>query len=264
MWMSRLPIFADRAIRWDSPGAVYPPGVYSPVMPARPRNLRIALITFALGGVLLVAGVSVALTRAPPRVLLVEPAGIKAISAEGASIIGLTTRDATVCQAGETLPAATDAVRVSVWAFLGSHVQVTAYRGSRVLTRGARNGAWTSDSVTVPVAPLRRTVSGVQLCFTFAPNSQPLMLLGPRSPPQLASAIVEAGAEGPERHLLRGHVSVEYLSPGSGSWWSRLSTLVRNAGFGRAFSGSWIALLIAALTLGAGALAVRLTLRELP
>ncbi len=226
--------------------------------------MRMAIVTFAAGGALVAAATAVALTRVPPRVVLVAPAGIKAVGNDGASIIGVTLHDATICQGPETLPAGITAIRVSVWAFLGAPVQVTAYRNSRVLTRGTHDGNWTSDSVTVPVTPLRQRASGVELCFTFAPNSEPLMLLGPRSPPRLASRIVETIAQRSNRGLLQGRVSIEYLAPGSGSWSSRLSAVVRNTGFGRAFSGSWITLLIAALTLGAGALAVRLTLRELP
>lgn len=63
---------------------------------------------------------------------------------------------------------------------------------------------------------------------------------------------------------LGGRVGVEYLAAGRGSWWSRLSSVAAHLGLGRAYSGAWIALLVAALMAAVGVLAVRLTARELP
>jgi hypothetical protein len=228
------------------------------------RPARAAVATFVVGAVAIAAVGSYALTRAPPRVALVSPPGIKAISEQGASAIVSTAGDPTVCQSGETLPRGVTGVRLSIWGFVGARVRVAAYGDGRLLTQGTHAADWTSDSVTVPVRPLSRATSNVRLCFTIGPNSEPLSLLGPQASRAPAATISEPGPLGtPGERLLRGRVSIEYLTPGQGSWWSRLSDVVRNVGFGRAFGGAWVALLIAALTLAAGALAVRLTLREL-
>jgi hypothetical protein len=62
---------------------------------------------------------------------------------------------------------------------------------------------------------------------------------------------------------LPGRIDIEYLGSGQGSWWSRLLPVARHMGLGRAFSGTWIVLLVAAMVAAVGALAGRLVLREL-
>ncbi|HTZ62841.1 MAG TPA: hypothetical protein VMB51_01925 [Solirubrobacteraceae bacterium] len=232
-------------------------------MPARAQHLRKAIATLVAGGALIAAGVAVALTHAPPRVVLVGAPGIKAVNERGASPLAATVGDATICQAGETLPRSATSVRLSIWGFLGARVHVSAWEGSRLLTQGRHDADWTSDSVTVPVTPLARTAYNVKLCFALAPNSEPLDLLGTRTPGGFAT-IVQPGPSGPEKHLLPGRVGIEYLAAGTGSWWSRLPEVAQHVGLGRAFAGTWITLLIVALMIAAAALAVRLMLRELP
>jgi hypothetical protein len=223
---------------------------------------RNAIFTFVAGGAIVAATTALALTNAPPRLVRVGAPGIKAINGGGASFVGEVLGDSTVCQAGETLPRGVTGVRVSVWAFFGARVHASIYDGPRLLTQGTHNGAWTGDSVTVPVAPLARTVQNARLCFAIGPNSEPLGLLGPPTPPRAAAQI-----HLPEGHgrplLLRGRMAVEYTAPGSGTWWSRIVEVARRIGLGRAFAGTWIALLIAALMAAVAALAVRFTLREL-
>lgn len=227
------------------------------------RNVTVALTA---GLALLAAVGAVTLTRSPPRVARVGVPGGDAHSA----LLANGASDFSVCQPDETLPAGVSGIRIALWAFYGANVHVRVYSGSQVLTEGSRGADWTSDSVTVPVKPLDRSTSGVTLCFGIGPNSQPILFLGSNAPAQEAAAI-DTGGDAPTpavavsaRELLRGRVGVEYLAAGTGSWWSRILTVARHMGLGRSYSGTWIALLVAALMLAVGALAIRLTLRELP
>jgi hypothetical protein len=229
-----------------------------------------AVITFVASGALMAAVGALVLTRAPPRIVLVGAPGIKAIGpSETVGIVDVTTGDLTVCQADEVLPRGVSAIRLSILGFYGSRVTLAAYRGSQLLTGGTRDADWTSDSVTVPVTPLGHPTSGVRLCFTLGPNSEPIIMLGSGVSEQQAAVIAKnsAAAANPTASpskTLYGRVGVEYLASGRGSWWSRVLSVARHVGLGRAYSGTWITLLLVALMAIVGGLAVRLTLRELP
>jgi hypothetical protein len=194
------------------------------------------------------AMVAVTLTKAPPRV--VDGVGSNAD-------MTFTTGDFAACQADEVLLHGVSAIRLGVAAGLGPAVHVRAYSGSRVLTQGSRSANWTGYSVTVSVAPLKRTVSHVKLCLAVGPNSGPVYIFGRNSLPQRAA--VSAGGQ-----TLPGRVGVEYLAAGSGSWWSRALSVARHMGIGHALSGSWVALLVAVLVGAVAALTTRLAWRELP
>jgi len=215
-------------------------------------------VTLALGVVLLAAVGAFALTRSPPGVVT---SGAAPTSAPLDQLRG----DISVCQTDEVLPADVSAIRLSMWAFLGWRIHVVAYSGTRPLTEGRRAADWTSDSVTVPVKPLSHATSNVVLCFAIGPNSEPVLLLGRTTPAQEAAAVltgIEPGSSYSGR--LPGRVGVEYLASGRGTWWSRAEEVAQRMGLGRSFSGTWIALLVAALMAAVGVLAVRLTLREIP
>jgi hypothetical protein len=228
--------------------------------------MRKVTVTLVVGVVLLAAASAVALTRSPPRVARV---GVPAGDAKDAPL-GKVLGDATICQPGETLPAGVSGVRIGMWAFYGAKMHVRVYSGSRVVTEGSRGPNWTSDSVTVPVRPVARQTSGVTVCVGIGPNSQPLLLLG-ASTPEKESATAALGVNAPtpaaaasSHALLGGRIGLEYLSAGRGSWWSRVSSVAKHLGLGRAYSGTWITFLLAALMAAVGALAIRLTLRVLP
>jgi hypothetical protein len=223
------------------------------------RNVKVTLAV----GLLLLAGVgAVTLTRAPVRVL-------RASGEPENAPLGVTIGDTVICQSGEVLPSGTSAIRLPVIAFFGSNVSVIAFRGSRILTAGTRGPNWTGVSVTVPVKPVRETTSDVKVCFGLAPNSEPLIIPGYLTPPAKAAVALPShtltpaaatSAGGP----LKGALAFEYLASGRDPWWSRILAVARHLGLGRAYSGTWIALLVAALMAVVGALAIRLTLRELP
>jgi hypothetical protein len=213
------------------------------------RAVKAVKVTLGVSIALTLAIVAVTLTRSPPRVVRA--------SSVGRGELGSTISEEETCQGNEVLPAGVSAIRVSLLAYYGARVRVTASSGPRVLAEGRRGGEWTGGSVTVPITPLKRTASHVTLCIAVGPNSEPIFLLGHGTPAREAAV---ATGEGP----VGGRVGVEYLATGRGSWWSRILPVARHMGLGHALSGTWVVLLIAALVGAVGLLAVRLTLRELP
>lgn len=231
--------------------------------------MKSAAITFAVGVALLAAAaIAVMLLSVPSRVVRVGKPGARAVGPAGAHVLAATTGSPTICQDGEVLPAGISGVRLSLWAFAGARVRVMAYRGSHLLLEGSHDADWIGDSVTVPVRPLRYQVSDARLCVAVGPNSEPLLLLGPTTPKRSGALVASYGTPvadlvaGKARQM-HGRVSIEYLAPTHRSWWSRLLEVARHLGLGRAYSGTWIALLLAALMLAVAALAIRSTLREL-
>jgi hypothetical protein len=107
----------------------------------------------------------------------------------------------------------------------------------------------------------------VNVCIGIGPNNQPLTLLGAEKPPaegdrgQLGVNSPTPAAAG--NSPVGGRLGLEYITAGSGSWLTRVTSVAKRMGFGRAFSGSWIALLVLALTAAVAILAIRLAVREL-
>jgi hypothetical protein len=226
--------------------------------------MRNAAITFCVGIALMVGVGAVVLTGSPPRVVRVGGR----VGIVGNLILHRATRQIAVCQPDETLPSHVSAIRLATLAFFGSPVRVVVYSGSLVLTEGSRGADWTGASATVPVKPVSHSTSRVTICFALAPNNEAILLWGVPTPLQRAAVfshsptLTEAAVASAGR-TLGGRVGVEYLAGGGSSWWSRLLTVARRMGLGRAFSGTWIALFVAALMVVVGALAVRLSLRDL-
>jgi hypothetical protein len=224
--------------------------------------VRNVSITLAAGVALLAVVGAITLTRSPPRVVRV---GQRGGDVTNTSLVHADI-DFTICQPDETLPAGVTGIRLALWAFYGSRLQLRVYKGSQVLTAGSRGADWTSDSVTVPVTPVAHSTSGVTLCFGLGPTSQPMSVLGAPTPTDRSASIHPGDSPIPASgaELLGGRMGVEYLAAGTGSWWSRILTVARHMGLGRSYSGTWIALLVAALMAAVGVLAIRLAWRELP
>jgi hypothetical protein len=212
------------------------------------RAVRVVRVTLGVGVALLVAVCGYALTRSPPRVLRA--------GAKPRVYFGGLYSDGGACQANEVLPAGVSAIRLSILAYVGARIRVTAYSGSRVLTEGTRGPEWTGTSVTVPVTPLSHSASDVKICFDVSPNSESLFPRGTEVPASEALT----GLNGEQ---LSGRLDIEYLGAGRGTWWSRVLTVATHMGLGRAFSGTWIVFLIAAMVAVVGILAGRLAVREL-
>jgi hypothetical protein len=230
--------------------------------------MRRAIATFGLGFALIAAVAAVTLAKAPPRLVRIGAPGVPGVNANGANALFSTTGYHTVCQAHEVLPAGISDFRVGIWAFYGSRLRVAAYEGSRLLTEGTRNASWTATSATVPVKPLAHQAPDATVCVAIGPTSEPMLLLGGHTSSAqgatlTAGGIPRGGAVKGGGQSLQGRESIEYLAPGRRSWWSQALSVARRLGLGRAFSGMWIALLIAALMAAVAVLAVRLALQEL-
>jgi hypothetical protein len=208
-----------------------------------------AKLTIALCLAIVAAIGAVTLSGSPPRVVR--------SSAKGEDEVGVTFSDASACQTNEVLPAGVQAIRLGLVAPFGPNVLVRAYSGSRILMEGRRAADWTGSSVTLLVKPLSHAVSGVKLCFELRSNSERVRALGVFTPPR--EAAVTSGGE-----PLQGRLSVEYLAAGRRSWWSLALSIARHMGIGHALSGTWVALLVAALMAAVAALTIRFALRELP
>jgi len=201
------------------------------------RNVKVTLV---VGVVLILAIGALTLTGSPVRTVRV--------GTYSNAVLTIVSSDTVVCQPKEVLPKGASAVRISVWAFLGSQVQVKAFSGSRVLTEGTRDADWTTNSVTVPVKPIERTTHNVLLCFSLSPNSEPMLIIGSKK------TLTQS---------LNGRVGMAYIASGRSSWWSRSLSVARHIGLGHVLSGTWIALFLAMLMAVVCVLAIRLTLREL-
>jgi hypothetical protein len=227
-----------------------------------------ATITIVLGVVVLAVVGAITLTDAPPRV--VRSVGRELVGRGENAPIAFATSHLVVCQANETLPAGVVGVRLWMRAFYGTPVHLALYQGSHILATGAHSAAWTGQSVTVPVTPLSYEVANVELCFAIGPNSEPVTILGAHAPARLRAVsarsenLSEPGVGATEGEPLAGRIEVEYLAAGNGSWWSRILEVARRMGLGRAVTGTWIALLAAALMAATATLAIRHALRELP
>ena len=154
------------------------------------------------------------------------------------------------CQGGEVLPADTSAVRLGMVVNIGPMVTVTARSGSLIVARGTRSAGWTGAVVTVPIGRVPHTVSHMTLCIAIARSVEPIELTGGVAP-------APAGREPSAK------VAVEYLRPGTRSWWSSAVSIAERLGLGRAPRGRWVALIPIALMVAATLLTSWLVLTQL-
>jgi hypothetical protein len=210
-------------------------------------RVRIALATgLALMGI----AIGLTLVRSPASV-----AGTNRIAGQAAEPIGSTEHSASYCQAGEVLPQGASAIRVWLYAAPGPRVSVVVSAGGHALTSGELGSGWTGGSVTVPVKTLPRTVSGAEVCVSFALRDETVFVQGNATPSTIAAR------DG--NRALGGRIWIEYLRPGASSWASLAGSIAHRVGLGRAAAGTWVVLLALALLAAVAALASRLVLTEL-
>lgn len=159
-----------------------------------------------------------------------------------------------VCQAGETLPRGTSAIRLALEATIGPRVMLTALSGRRVVTHGARGSGWTGSEVTVPVGPIRHTTPHATLCFALGPSREATTIIGVQTRPSATASSTEPSA---------GRMRVEYLAAGDRSWWSSALSVARRIGLGRAPSGTWVVVILVALMAAVATLTSYLSIRDL-
>jgi hypothetical protein len=165
------------------------------------------------------------------------------------------TSDAKACQAHETIPAGTTAVRLQIVATTGPLVAVEVLQHGRVITHGTEGTAWYGAVATVPVHAVTRTVRDAAVCFQLHDLSGQVEAFGTQTRPTAA-----AKANGKP---LPGRVTIAYLRPGHSSWWSLAGGVIRHTELGRAASGGGIVIVIAALAAAAIALGTWTVAREL-
>jgi hypothetical protein len=183
----------------------------------RARSVLAALI---LGGATIALAIVLVLSRSP-----LVPAGANSVRA---AVYNTFTRGPiAVCQVGEELPRGTTAIRLGIRANNGPAVSVTAFSGSRVLTRGSLGTGWRGVSVAIPVRPVGETVSDVRICYTIGPALEGIGLVG----------------EGLARGQTYGRIAVEYLRPGPASWWSLAEAVAHHMSLGRAPGVAWVFLI---------------------
>jgi hypothetical protein len=209
---------------------------------------RSTTLTLCAGIALISAAVALVLSESPSLVLATNGAieDTVARSANG---------ELAACQANEEIPRGTTAIRLSLSAFIGPRVKVRMLALGRVVASGERDSAWSGHVVTVPLRNASRATTITTLCFATLPLHDELIVYG--SPTRQAIA-----AHTSDGRSLAGRVKVEYLGTGRASWLSLATSIARHMGLGRAWSGTWIAFLVATLTLAATALACVLLVRE--
>jgi hypothetical protein len=200
------------------------------------RRVRMAL---AAGLLLTLAALLAVLSGAPVTV-----AGTNGVNSRNK--VGTTAGRVTICQSGGTLPRDVSAIRVSLSANTGPKVTVRVLSGLKLVTQGSRSADWgISETVTVPLKPLPHAVANVRICTVIGASPEGFEVKG----------VMAKGVA-----VLR----VEYLRPGTTSWWSLAPSVAEHLGFGRVPSGSWVALLVIAGMLAVAAMTARLVLQELP
>lgn len=200
-----------------------------------------------VGLALLAIAIGVLLTRSP-----VEVAATNSIPAP--SPVEYVNGGSTACQPGGTIPKGTTAIRISASQNTGPMVTLEALSGPLIVARGERAAGWGIDeTVTVPVKRVAHAIPNAKICAVFGPALEAVQINGVLVRPTGVSGTPETEAG----------FAVEYLRPGSSSWWSLASAVGRRMGFGHAPSGTWIVFLLLVLTITIVALASRLLLREL-
>jgi hypothetical protein len=204
-------------------------------------------ITIGAGSALIVAVLLAVLLHAPN-----EPISTNSVAVQRE--IGLFSAHDVVCQSNERLPASTDALRMSLIAYIGPAVSVTVSHEGRVIARGHHGGGWISGSLTLPLQPSVSSQTGARICLTRDSSALLAGLLGQATPTSLAAAS--------NGQPLAGRMRVEYLTHGHGSWLSMAKHVARRLGLGHNPSGTWIVLPLAALMAIALGLGAWLLMRE--
>jgi hypothetical protein len=203
-----------------------------------------------------VVGGLAALAAALLLTLLGSPLTVAASNTRAYLTFFLTRHSVHLCQAGESVPARTSAMRLSVFALSGPRVVVHAFEHGAAIASGEKASGWTGGVVTVPVKPLRQARAGVTVCIDLHANGdETISLVGELSDRKHAARS--------DRGVFPGRVQIEYLRPGRSSWLSLAPEVARRMGLGHAGSGTWGVLFVIALMAVVIGLSSRATIRDL-
>ncbi len=205
-------------------------------------------VKIALGVALALVVIAIGAVLAHKPLVVVGSNGVAPLYRNGSVAV-----DTTSCQAGGTLPAGTSALRISLGANTNPEIGVRVFAGSRLLTQGARGaGGGLNASATIPVRRVSSTVHDARVCITLGPSGEVMGIRGIASRPEVDGLF----------RLQDVRLGIEYLHPGSRSWWSYVSSIAYHFGLGRAAGGTWIGFFVIVLMLGVAALATRLALED--
>lgn len=206
-------------------------------------------VTVALTGGLTLLAVAVGVTLVQSPMVVARNNGTPLTEDR----IATTRQPVTYCQTHEMLPAGTSAIRLALAANTGPRVTATVSTGKLVVATGTQGPGWTGRVVTVPLRPLAHAVPEATVCASVRTRHESILLFGKAAPPAIAAHV--------GRKALSGRMSIEYLRPGSRSWASMIPSTARRLGLGRAFPGTWNALLVlelvATMTVTASVLVVK-------
>jgi hypothetical protein len=132
-------------------------------------------------------------------------------------------------------PAGAASVRFYAQPFVltGGPLDVTLFEGGRLLTKGVVLVARADVPAVAKLdRPLKREVPGLRLCIANS-GLTPIDLRGDRTSP--ADTFINTGGQGTP-----DDVRVDFLRPGSESWWDVAPAVARRFGLEKAsFFGSW-------------------------
>jgi hypothetical protein len=206
-----------------------------------------AAITLAAGLLVIAAALLAVLLQAPRKVT-----GSNEIATVG-ELVSFRPQ-MTLCQGDELLPASTEAVRLSVAAYIGPAISITVSHGGQTLAVGSRGRGWVSSSLTLALRPALKAPSEVTFCLR---RDHTRLVAG-----VLGNATSVARAATVNATPLAGRMRVEYLAAGDKSWLSLAHHVARRMGLGHdSPSGGWIVVPLAVLMLSALALAGWLIVR---
>lgn len=214
------------------------------------RAISDARLKITLGTGLLIGAIAMGatLSRAPIAVVHANTAR--------QSVIGASNQTLAACQRNEVLPRETSAIRLRIFAFLGSRVTVDVLAHRHVIAHGERGSGWTGGAVTVPVKPLSTARSGVDLCFS-------VFMHGGEYDGFVGESTTGALAAQSRNQPLGGRVRVEYMRPSQSTWWSLARAVTRRMGLGRGWPGTWSVPVVVVLMGCVVLLCSRLILRAL-
>jgi Predicted membrane protein (DUF2142) len=210
------------------------------------RSVRIAL---AAGLAITAAAAGGVLSESPLTVLATN-----SVTARDGLVVHW--QSASACQQGELLPAGTAAIRLAIAANVGPAIAVAAFAGAHVLASGSQRSGWTGKTVTIPLRPVSGTSRQVRVCFAAGPIGEGVSILG-ESTRQAGAALAS------RRQIFAGRMGVEYLGRGHKSWLALAPSVAGHMALGRAWSGTWVVFLVAALMLALATLVSTLSLSEL-
>ena len=195
-------------------------------------------IALAAGLGVVVAALAIVLSHAPVSVVM----GNGVTASPG---IAVSHGNEVRCQAGETIPQGTTAIRISLAANAGPTVGIRATDGASLITEGQRSAGWGVDeTVTVPVTRVARTNDHARVCTTIGAAVERVLINGTR--------VLGGGVR----------LRMEYLRPASGSWFSVIPAVARAMSSGHAPSGGWVAYAVLAVMIAVSMLASWLVLTE--